>query len=250
MDLPESPSDARGAPAGGGDRFAETHWSVVLRAGQTGAQEADAALERLCRTYWYPVYAWIRSRGHGPEGAQDLTQDFFASLLRRDSLAGVSQEKGRFRTFLIRSIQYFLADYQAWRNAARRGGGRPLLELDALEPEKRFALEPVTNDTPDAAFARCWTRVLVTEALERLEEEQKAAGRGEMMEVLREFIGSAPDGGEYARAAQSLGISQNTVAVTVRRLRLRCRELIMEEIMETVETREEAEAELQALFRS
>ena len=228
--------------------FSATHWSVVLRAGQNGDDGADA-LEKLCRTYWYPVYAWIRTKGHGPEEAQDLTQDFFASLLRRDSLASVDREKGRFRTFLIRSIQYFLADYHAWKNAARRGGGRPLLELDALEPEKRYALEPATYDSPDTAFDRHWTQVLVARSLQRLEDEQQAAGRGEVMGVLRDAIGGSPDAGEYARAAQSLGISQNAVAVTVRRLRLRCRELIMEEIMETVETREEAEAELKALFQ-
>jgi len=251
MPSPDDPS-AIPAPERGGEhaRFVETHWSVVLRAGGGAGGDADTALENLCRTYWYPVYAWIRSRGHGPEESQDLTQDFFASLLRRDSLAGVSQEKGRFRTFLIRSIQYFLADHLAWKNAARRGGGHPLLELDALEPEKRYALEPAAGDAPDAAFDRRWTQVLVTRALQRLDEEQQAAGRGEMMETLREFIGGAPDAGEYARAAQALGISQNAVAVTVRRLRLRCRELILEGIMETVETREEAEAELRALFRA
>lgn len=156
--------------------FSATHWSLVLRAGQNGDDSADA-LEKLCRTYWYPVYAWIRSRGHGPEEAQDLTQDFFPSLLRRDSLARVDREKGRFRTFLIRSIQYFLADHHAWKNAARRGGGRPLLELDALEPEKRYALEPSTSDSPDKDFDRHWTQVLVARSLQRLEEEPQAAGR-------------------------------------------------------------------------
>ena len=250
MQPPAEPS-ATSAPerAAASARFADTRWSVVLRAGGGADGDAATALENLCRLYWYPVYAWIRGRGHGPEESQDLTQDFFASLLRRESLAGVSQEKGRFRTFLIRSIQYFLADHLAWKNAARRGGGRPPLELDALEPEKRYTLEPATNDAPDAAFDRRWTQVLVTQALQRLEDEQRAAGRGEMMETLRDFIGGAPDTGEYARAAQALAISQNAVAVTVRRLRMRCRELIMAAIMETVETREEAEAELRALFQ-
>lgn len=238
------------ASAAGGAGFSATHWSVVLKAGGQGTDSA-AALEKLCRAYWYPVYAWIRGRGHRAVQAQDLTQDFFACLLRRDSLASVDREKGRFRTFLIRSIQYFLADHHAWKTAARRGGGQTILELDALEPEARYALEPAApGDSPDAAFDRRWTQVLVTRALGRLDGEQQAAGRGAMMEELREFIGSTPDAGGYARAAQALGLSQNAVAVTVRRLRLRCRELIMEEIMETVETRAEAEAELQALFRS
>jgi RNA polymerase sigma factor (sigma-70 family) len=236
-----------GAPGDG--RFVATHWSMVRQAGQTGEPGAAEALESLCRTYWYPVYAWIRSRGHGPEEAQDLTQDFFASLLRRDSLAGVSQEKGRFRTYLIRSIQYFLADQHAWQTAARRGGGVRPVELDGLEPEARYALEPATADTPDTAFDRRWCQVLVARAFQQLEDEQLAAGRGQIMAALRGCLGGAPDAGEYERVAAELGISRNAVAATVRRLRLRCRELIMEAIMETVETREEAEAELQALFK-
>ena len=240
------PEPTPGPRYGDSRNFTATEWSVVLEAGLGGA----AALEKLCSHYWYPVYAWIRSRGHGPEEAQDLTQDFFSSLLRRDSLAGLSEEKGRFRTFLIRSIQYFLADYHAWRTAARRGGSKPPISLDGLSAEERYALEPAVNDAPDAAFDRRWTLVLVTRALERLDAEQAAAGRAEMMQALREFIGGAPDAGDYARVGQALGMSQNTIAVTVRRLRLRCRELIMEEIMETVESSEEAEAELRALFRS
>ena len=238
------------APVGGGGQFAKTHWSMILRAGHPEEPGAAAALENLCRQYWYPVYAWIRSLGHGPEEAQDFTQEFFASLLRRESLAGLSQEKGRFRTFLIRSIQYCLADQHSKKTAARRGGGLAPVELDGLDPEARYALEPATHDSPDAAFDRRWCQVLVARALQRLEDEQQAAGRGEMMEVLRDSIGGAPDPGEYARAAQALAISQNTVAATVRRLRLRCRELIMEEIMQTVENRAEAEEELRALFRA
>jgi RNA polymerase sigma factor (sigma-70 family) len=234
--------------SGGDERFSATHWSVVLKAGQTGAPGAAAALEKLCGAYWYPVYAWIRARGHGAEEARDLTQEFFASLLHRDSLATVSREKGRFRTFLIRSIQYFLTDHHRQRTSARRGGGAVPLELDSLDPETRYALEPATNDSPDAAFDRRWCQVLVARAFQRMEAEQQTAGRGEMISVLRHCIGGAPDSGEYARAAQALGMSSNAIAVTVRRLRLRCREIILEEVMETVETREEAESEVRALF--
>ena len=230
-------------------RFADTHWSIVLQAG--GADEANSrpALETLCRTYWYPVYAWIRGRGFDSEESRDLTQDFFVSLLRRESLSRVDQQKGRFRTFLIRSIQYFLADYLASRDALKRGGGVRFLELDAMEPEKRYALEPMAGDSPDAAFDRRWAHVLVTRALARLEAEQVAAGRGVWIEHLREFIGDAPGSGDYGAASLALGISRNTVAVTVRRLRQRCRDLIVEEVRQTVGSPEEAEEELRALFR-
>ena len=237
-------------PVSGGGQFTETHWSVVLHAGNSDAPGAAAALENLCRSYWYPVYAWIRSRGHGPEEAKDLTQEFLAGLLRKDSLSQVAPEKGRFRTWLIRCIQYFLADQRSAGSAAKRGGGVPLIEWDSLDPEQRYALEPASHDSPDAAFDRRWCQVLVARAFQRLEAEQTAAGRGEVIALLKDFIGGLPDAGEYARAAQALGISQNAVAATVRRLRLRCREMILEEVMETVETREEAEAELRALFRN
>ena len=238
------------APAPGSGHFAVTHWSMVLQAGKADAPGATEALENLCRAYWYPVYAWIRSKGHGEEAAQDFAQEFFASLLRRDSLAGVSQEKGRFRTFLIRSLQYFLTDQHRAETATKRGGGTRLIEWDGLNPAARYALEPATDDAPDTAFDRRWCQVLMARAFQRLEDEQTAAGRGEVFAVLKEFIGGAPDAGDYARAAQALSLSQNAIAATVRRLRLRCREIILEEVMETVETREEAEAELSALFRS
>lgn len=250
--MPEEPA-SQNPPAvfaPGEGKFTATHWSGVLKAGQAGQPGAAQALEKLCCAYWYPVYAWIRSRGHGPEEAQDLTQDFFVSLLHRQSLASVSQDKGRFRTFLIRCIQYFLADFHDRKTTARRGGGVGPVELDGLDPEARYALEPATNDAPDTAFDRRWCQVLMARAFQRLEEEQAAAGRGEVMALLKDFIGGVPDAGEYARAAQALGISQNAIAATVRRLRLRCREIIVEEVMETVETRAEAEAELRALFRS
>ncbi len=235
-------------PAPGDGKFAETHWSMVLSAGNPEAPDAAAALEELCRTYWYPVYAWIRSRGYGPEDAKDLTQDFLAGLLRKGSLGRADPEKGRFRTFLIRSIQYFLTDHVRADTAAKRGGGRRLIEWDGLDPEQRYALEPAVNDSPDAAFDRRWSQTLVARAFQRLEEEQQAAGRGAVMQALGEFIAGAPDAGAYQRVAETLGQSQNAVAAAVRRLRLRCRELIMDEIMQTVQTRREAEEELRALF--
>ncbi len=231
-----------------GGRFEETRWSLVLRAGQSEEPGAGAALESLCRAYWFPVYAWIRSRGHGPEEAKDLTQEFLAGLLRKGSLGSVKQEKGRFRTYLIRSIQYFLTDHLRTQTAAKRGGGRAVIEWDGLNPEQQYALEPATTDTPDAAFDRRWSQVLVARAFQRLEEEQAAAGRATEFAVLKEFIATPPLEGDYAAVAGPLGLSTNATAAAVRRLRLRCRELIMEEIMQTVGTRSEAEEELRSLF--
>jgi len=249
MNRPDEPSSAGITPGRAGHaRFAETNWSMVLRAGHPGEPGAEAALERLCRTYWYPVYAWARGRGLEAEDARDTTQEFFAKLLRRESLATVSQEKGRFRTFLIRSLQNFILDQHRARCAEKRGGGRALVAFDAFDPEVRYKLEPATRDTPDAAFDRRWGQMVVIKAMERLAQEQQADGNAAAFAALAGFVGHEPAAGEYDAAAAQLGVPLNTVAVMVRRLRLRCRELIMEEIMHTVQTRREAEEELRALF--
>lgn len=249
MNLPDGASSAGISPAReGAAQFAETNWSMVLRAGHAEEPGADAALERLCRTYWYPIYAWVRGQGPGPEDARDLTQEYFATLLRRESLSTVSQEKGRFRTFLIRSLQNFLVDQHRHRTAEKRGGGQRVIEFDAFDPEERYKLEPATNDTPDAAFDRRWGQMVVIKAMERLAEEQKADRNAAAFAALAGFVGQEPDRGEYEAVAAQLGVPLNTVAVMVRRLRLRCRELIMHEIMHTVQTRSEAEEELRALF--
>lgn len=238
------------APAGGdAGAFCATQWTMVLQAGNPGAPGATLALERLCQAYWYPVYACVRSRGHQPEDAKDLTQSFFASLLRRESLESVSPDKGRFRTFLMRALQYHLSDARTRESAARRGGGRAVVEFDALDPEQRYALEPAApGDSPDAAFDRRWSAVLMARAFARLEAEQLAAGKAASFALLREFIGGAPDAGAYRAAEETLGVSKGTIAVQVQRLRQRCRELVMDEIMQTVGSRAEAEDELRALF--
>lgn len=229
-------------------QFADTHWSMVLRAGQSEEPGAEAALEQLCRSYWYPVYAWVRGQGHEPEDARDVTQEFFAMLLRRESFSTVSQQKGRFRTFLIRSLQNFLVDHHRFCTAEKRGGNRALVEFDAFDPEDRYRLEPSTTDTPDTIFDRRWGQMLVIRAMERLAQEQKADDNGASFALLAPFVGQEPDRGEYESVSTQLGASVNVVAVRVRRLRLRCRELIMQEIMHTVHSRTEAEEELRALF--
>lgn len=132
--------------------FTTTHWSAVLCAGGEDSPAVRAALEQLCFVYWYPLYAHVRRRGYGPEDAADFTQEFFSVLLRRRSLANVGPEKGRFRTFLLTSLDYFLHDQKARQHAVKRGGGATAIALDGLSAEQRFALEPQTNETPDKAF--------------------------------------------------------------------------------------------------
>lgn len=228
--------------------FQTTHWSNVLRAGDVDSPVARAALEKLCSGYWYPLYAHARRRGHGPDDAADLTQEFFATLLRRNSLAQVGPEKGRFRTFLLTSLDYFLIDQSARNRATKRGGGALVIQLDALDAEQRLALEPATEETPDKAFDRRWAAALLEQALAELETEQSREGRGELFARLRPFLGREVEAGEYDALAAELNLVPNTIAKAVQRLRLRARQLMLEKAAQTVAAAGDAEQELRDLF--
>src|SRR2546425_494954 len=134
--------------------FTTTHWSVVLMAGQSASPQAEAALERLCRTYWYPLYAYVRRQGHSPQDAQDLTQEFFARLLEKNYLGSVEREKGKFRSFLLAALNHFLANERDRARAAKRGGGKPLISLDDETAEDLYRLEPASNLSPELAFEK------------------------------------------------------------------------------------------------
>lgn len=228
--------------------FATTHWSVVLEARDGESPAARAALERLCSAYWFPLYAHVRRRGHGPQDAPDLTQEFFAVLLRRNSLARVGPEKGRFRTFLLTALDYFLNDQSDRALTAKRGGGVVAIPLDALAAEQRFALEPITNETPDKAFDRRWAAALLEQALARLAVEQTQNGKAALFAELKPMLAREIEPGEYDALAAKLGIQSNTLAKTVQRLRLRARELLIEEAAQTVAAAGDAERELRELF--
>lgn len=249
LDVPSAPATL-GAVAEllGNPAFTTTHWSSVLHAGGNDSPSARAALERLCAAYWYPLYAHVRRRGCGPDDAADLTQEFFAVLLRRNSLANVGPEKGRFRTFLLTSLDYFLHDQSARDRAAKRGGGVALIQLDALDAEQRFALEPATHETPDKAFDRRWAAALLEQAFARLEIEQTQTGKTELFAQLKPFLAREIEPGEYDVLAGELGMASNTIAKTVQRLRLRARELLLDEAAQTVAAAGDVEKELRELF--
>lgn len=228
--------------------FATTHWSVVLQAGEGDSPAAREALERLCSAYWYPLYAHVRRRGHGPSDAPDLTQEFFAVLLRRNSLARVGPDKGRFRTFLLTALNYFLNDQTDRAHTAKRGGGLAAIRLDALAAEQRFALEPFTEETPDKAFDRRWAAALLEQAFTRLASEQSQTGKAALFAELKPMLAREIEPGEYDALAAKLGVQSNTLAKTVQRLRLRARELLIEEAAHTVAAAGDAERELRELF--
>jgi len=233
--------------AEGGD-FRTTHWSLVLAAGQGDASGQVAALDQLCRTYWYPIYVYVRREGHAAHDAQDLTQEFFARLLRLHSLDTVAPDKGRFRTFLLASLKHFLADAHDAAQAAKRGGGQRVISLDALAAEQRYLLEPITEDSPEVLFDRRWALSLLEQSLTRLRDEYQAAEKTRHFEQLKPFLQSPATDGEYDRVAAQLDLSPGAVAVAVHRMRQRYRDLVRAEIAHTVTSQEELADELRHLF--
>jgi DNA-directed RNA polymerase specialized sigma24 family protein len=176
------PTEASGAV--GQPLFATTHWSVVLAAAKQEEPEAAEALERLCSAYWYPLYAFVRRRGFRHEEAQDLTQAFFAHLLRKDFLDGVGPEKGRFRSFLLACLKHFLVDEWEKARTAKRGGGRPALPLDMEKAEERYQLEARVEADPESLFERRWALDLLERALARLRHEAAYSGRRALFDEL------------------------------------------------------------------
>jgi len=215
--------------------FATTHWTLVLEAGRAGSSNALQALELLCAAYWYPLYAYVRRQGHGPHDAQDLVQQFFAGLLERNDLRLADRNRGRFRTFLLTSLQHFLINEWRKANREKRGGGRLVVSLDAQKTETRFLAEPADERSPDKAFERRWAIVVLDRVLEQLQAELVAAGRGRVFEELKPCLTGEDQERSYADIGQRLDLTEGNVKVLVHRLRHRYRELLRKEISLTVE---------------
>lgn len=229
-------------------RFTQTHWSVVLAAAQAGGPQADAALEELCRKYWYPLYAFVRRQGCGPPEAQDLIQGFFAHLLRRDWLAGVGPEKGKFRTFLLACLKHYLQNLRARELGPRRHPGQPILSIDALEAETRYGREPTDEQDPAKLFERRWALTLIEQVLQRLKGHCAAVGQATLFEVLCPYLTGDAERGDYAGIAAQLHMSPGAVRTAVTRLRGKFRELLREEIAHTVADSSEVDAEIAHLL--
>jgi RNA polymerase sigma-70 factor (ECF subfamily) len=232
-------------PTGAG-WFTTTHWSVVLAAGDAASPRADAALEQLCRAYWYPLYAFIRRRGHDAHQAQDLTQAFFADLLARQSLASAQPEKGRFRSFLLGAVQNFLAKERERARTLKRGGHCTFLSLDEEDAEGRYRREPAHDWTPEKLFERRWALTLLDHTLAALRDEHRRAGKLTLFEALESFLSVETTG--YAAPAAALGMSEGAVRVAVHRLRRRYGELLRAGIAQTLASPDEVEAEMAHLF--
>jgi RNA polymerase sigma factor (sigma-70 family) len=232
----------------GGAVFATTRWSIVLRAGDNTSPEAEAALARLYQTYRYPLYAYLRRQGRPHEAAQDIVQDLFLRLKQKEQLSSVEREKGRFRSYLLAAVNHLVANEWQKSQRQKRGGGQIPLSLDDLQAEQRYDLEPADIQTPEALFERRWALALLEQVMLRLEEEWRAADKTEAFEIMRAFLSGDQDAPAYAEAGTRLGMSEGAARVAVHRLRQRYRELLRDEIAQTVATTGDVEDELRHLL--
>jgi DNA-directed RNA polymerase specialized sigma24 family protein len=232
----------------GKPRFTTTHWSVVLAAGQCGTAQSAQALEALCRTYWFPLYAFVRRRGYLEHEAQDLTQEFFARLLEKDSLRAVDRGKGKFRSFLLAALAHFLA--KEWRraNTQKRGGGVSFLPLDDQTTGLGSVQVAAPGLSPQEFFDQQWAITVLEQAVGKLQREFRAAGKEAVFEELKIYLTGERQAASYAELAVKLQTSEGALKMTVSRMRHRYGELLRAEIANTVSTPDEVEEELRALF--
>jgi len=229
-------------------QFHTTRWTVVLAARNGDAPDARAALETLCGAYWYPLYAFARRRGRSRQEAQDLTQAFFVDLIEKHTVKAADRSRGRFRAFLLGAFRRFASKERDREGARKRGGGRAVLRLDFEEGERRFALEPAHDLTPERVFDRQWALTLLEGVIERLRDEMAAAGKGEIFEGRRAFLTGADDLPAYREVAGRLAMTEGAVKVAVHRLRGRYREILRAAIADTVETAEDVDEEIRDLL--
>jgi RNA polymerase sigma-70 factor (ECF subfamily) len=229
------------------DGFQTTRWSVIAAAKGPRTPGARAALDTLCRAYWYPLYAWVRRRGLSPEDARDATQGFFAALLSRDDLAGVQPEAGRFRAWLLACMKHFLANLWEASRAQKRGGGLEPLALDDADAERRYLEEPSTAAGPDALYERRWALTVLAAVQEDLKAEYEATGKGAVFAALQPALaGDLPT--TYTAVGATLGLSEGAVKVAVHRLRRRYADALRARVADTVASSSEVDAELDALL--
>lgn len=229
-------------------RFDTTQWSLVARAGGDQSAEVDAALNELCRAYWRPIYAEIRRRGHTPIDAQDLTQEFFARLLRRQAFGRADREKGRFRTFLLGALDYFLIDDWRGKKAMKRNKGAELPSIIGSDGEIWFHEQPSYGATPAEAFDQHWAVILLDRALESLRENYRATGRGDIFAAVEPFLTADSGTDGYEAVCGQVGLTAQAFAVAVHRVRRRFRLCVRDQVEMTVADPNEAAAEMRHLF--
>lgn len=241
--MPPSEADSAFQPA---QQFTTTHWSVVLQARKDSARSTEA-LAWLYRAYWYPLYAYVRRRGHTRDDAQDLTQEFFAHLLERNCVDAADPNRGRFRTFLLTALKNFLNNGWKKANRKKRGGGQKLISLDEEMAESRLSAEPAVAQTPDTFYDRGWAAITLERALAALRAEFDQAEKRDLFECLKVFVWGEKSGLPYAEMAAQLGMTEGAVKLAVHRLRQRFGELLRAEVAQTVSTSTEINEEVRYL---
>lgn len=241
-------TDSTAATSISGDPFVTTRWTLVLAASRQNTPQSEVALEELCCTYWYPLYAYVRRRGCSREDAEDLTQGFFARFLEKNHLEGLRSERGKFRAFLLAALKHFLANEWDRVRCQKRGRGRRPLSLDWQSADTRYHLDPVDELSPDKLFDRAWAVALLERVLARLGDESVAEGTARRFERLKPFLMLGQSAIPYAQTAAALGQTEGAVRVAVHRLRRRYRVILRDEIAHTLADPGGVEAELRALF--
>jgi RNA polymerase sigma-70 factor (ECF subfamily) len=232
----------------GRNTFATTHWSLVIAAGGPQTSESSAALEVLCRTYWYPLYAYVRRFGYDIDRAEDTVQAFFLHFLEHESFQSARQDRGRFRSFLLGSLKHFIANEYDHARALKRGGGQPLASLDVASGEGRYALEPRDDTSPETLFERRWAVTLLDRVHMQLRSTLVRSGKGALFEQLKDHITGVETNVAYKDIGAATGLSEGAVRVTVHRLRRRFRDLLREEIRQTVSDPAEVDSEIDFLL--
>lgn len=228
--------------------FVTTHWSVVLAAASTNTSSAQPALARLCETYWFPLYAYVRRRGYSQEDAEDLTQEFFARLLAHHWIADADRERGRFRTFLLTAMSRFLANEWDHARAQKRGGPQTAVRFDTTAAESRYRVTMPDTLSPDRLYDRHWAMTLLDRTLNRLAAEHESAGKSADFQVVSPFLTAERGTIPYAEVATRLGVNEPAARQAVHRVRKRFRELFREEISQTVASPHEIEEEIRYLM--
>ena len=231
--------------------FLTTRWSCVLAAGEAeDLERSRAALAELCEGYWWPLYAFARRKGLDAEDASDLVQAFFARMLEKRDLVGLSPERGRFRAYLLAALKNFLSNWRDHERAQKRGGGRISLSIDFEDAERRWREEPASTEDPERCFEKSWALALLERSLAALREEYAADGRGVVFDLLASELQTAGERRPYAELALELSMSEGAVKVAVHRLRQRWGERLRAEIAHTVSSEDEIEDETRALFEA
>ena len=241
--------DSRNLSFGGSESlFATTHWSVVSRSQAPGTLQSEDALARLCQSYWYPLYCFIRRQGHSAHDAQDLVQGFFGKVIEKNYFKGAKQEKGRLRSFLLLALKRYMANEWDRANRQKRGGGQEVISLDLDETESRYQIEPIDQLSPEKIFDRQWAITLLDQVLSQLESECSEAGTQRVFRELKVFLTGEKSEHPYSVIAARLGIAEGTLRGTVFRLRQRYREILLSRTAQTVDSPPAIEDELRDLF--